>query len=105
MFKQNIGKNPSVFLHVFTKATSNYNIRNKSKYIPKLYFNSLCQQSISYRGPMFWNKVPSSLKKNNQSLGFFLQKPSQICVQILRVIDYFSINVEANLNIKQYSLL
>ena len=56
MFKQNIGKNPIVFLDVFTKATSNYNNRNKSKYIPKLYFNSLCQQSISYRGPMFWNK-------------------------------------------------
>ena len=49
----------------------NYNTRNRSKYIPKLYFNSLCQQSISYRGPMFWNKVPNSLKKNNQSLGSF----------------------------------
>ena len=32
MFKQNIGKNPSVFLDVFTKATSNYNTQNKSKY-------------------------------------------------------------------------
>ena len=31
MFKQNIGKNPIVFLDVFTKATSNYNTRNKSK--------------------------------------------------------------------------
>ena len=29
MFKQNIGKNPIVFLDVFTKATSNYNARNK----------------------------------------------------------------------------
>ena len=47
MFKQNIGKNPSVFLNVFTKATSNHNTRNKFKYIPNLYFNSLCQQSIS----------------------------------------------------------
>ena len=64
MFKQNIGKNLNVFLDVFTKATSNYNTRNKSQYIPKLYFNSLCQQSISYRGPMFWNKVPNPLKKN-----------------------------------------
>ena len=53
MFKQNIGKNSNVFLDVFTKATSNYNTSNKSKYISKLYFNSLCQQSISYRGPMF----------------------------------------------------
>ena len=53
MFKQNLGKNPSVFIHVFTKATSNYSTRNKSKYIPKLYFNSLCQQSIFYRGSMF----------------------------------------------------
>ena len=43
MFKQNIGKNPIVFLNVFTKATSNYNSQNKSKCIPKLYFNSLCQ--------------------------------------------------------------
>ena len=64
MFKQNIGKNPIVFLDVFTKATSNYNTRNKSKYIP-------CQQSISYRGPMFWNKVPNSLKNKKQSLGSF----------------------------------
>ena len=32
MFKQNIGKNPNVFLDVFTKATSKYNIRNNSKY-------------------------------------------------------------------------
>ena len=31
MFKQNIGKNPSVFLEVFTKAMFNYNARNKSK--------------------------------------------------------------------------
>ena len=71
MFKQNIDKNPNVFLAVFTKATSNYNTRNKSRYIPKLYFNYLCQQSISYRGPIFWNKIPNSLKKNNQSLGSF----------------------------------
>ena len=71
MFKQNIRKNPIVFLDVFTKATSNYNTQNKSKYIPKLYFNSLCQQSISYLGPMFWNKVPNSLKNKNQSLGSF----------------------------------
>ena len=70
MFKQNIGKNLIVVLDVFTKATSNHNIRNKSKYIPKLYFNSLCQQSISYRGPIFWNKVPNSLKNKKQSLGF-----------------------------------
>ena len=34
MFKQSIGKNPSVFLYVFTKATFNYT-QNKSKYIPK----------------------------------------------------------------------
>ena len=71
MFKQNIVKNPNVFLNVFTKVTSNYNTQNKSKYIPKFYFNSLSQQSISYRGPMFWNKVPSSLKKNKQSLVSF----------------------------------
>ena len=71
MFKQNIGQNPSVFLNVFTKATSNHNTRNKSKYIPKLYFNSLCQQSISYCGPMFCNKVPNSLKNVKQSLGSF----------------------------------
>ena len=65
----------------------------KSKYTPKLYFNSLCQQSICYRGPMFWNKVPNSLKKKQSKFGVFLQKPSQICVQIHRVIDYFFINV------------
>ena len=31
MFKQNNGKNLRVFLDVFTKATLNYNTRNKSK--------------------------------------------------------------------------
>ena len=46
IFKQNIGKNPSVFLNVFTKATSNYinNTRNKSKYIPK-FILILCVNS------------------------------------------------------------
>ena len=53
MFRQNINKNPIVFLDAFTKATSNYNTRNKSKYIAKFYFHSFCQQSIFYRGPMF----------------------------------------------------
>ena len=71
MFKQNIGKNPNLFLDVFTKATSNYNTRNKSKCIPKFYFNSLCQQSIPYRGSMFWNKVPNSLKKTIKVWGLF----------------------------------
>ena len=33
--------------------------------------NFLCQKSISYRGPMFWNKVPNSLKNKKQSLGSF----------------------------------
>ena len=71
MFKQNSGKNLRVFLHVFTRATLNYNTRNKSKYISKLYFNSLCQKSIFYCAPMFWNKVPNSLKNKKQNLGTF----------------------------------
>ena len=71
MFKQNIGQNPRLFLNVFTKTKSNQNTQNKSRYMPKLYFNSLYQQSISYRIPKFWNKVPNSLKNLKQSLGSF----------------------------------
>ena len=67
--------------------------------MPKLYFNSLCQQSISYRGPMFWNKVPNSLKNIKQSLG------SEIGVQLHKVIDCSSIGAGANLSINRYSLL
>ena len=104
MFKQNFGQNPSGFLNVFTTAMSNHNTRNKSKYIPKLYFDSLCQQLISYRGLMFW-KSSKLIEKYKTKFGVFLQKPSQICVQIHKVIDYSFINPGANLNIKRYSLL
>ena len=53
IFKQSIGKNPNVFSDVLAKETSDYDTRNKSKFISKLYFNTLCQQSISYCGPAF----------------------------------------------------
>ena len=72
--------------------------------MPKLYFNSLCQQLISYRGRIFWNKVSNSLKNIKQSLGS-LQKPSEIGVQVHKVINCSSISAEANLSIKRYSLL
>ena len=59
----------------------------------------MCQQSISYRGSTYWNKVPNSLKNKKQSLGSFCKNFLQICVQMHEVIDYFSINSKANLNI------
>ena len=74
MFKQCNGSNPSVFNEVFAKTVSKYGTRNRSDYMPKLYCNTLCQQSISYRGPASWNKVSSSLKDKKQSIKSFSKK-------------------------------
>ena len=50
MFKQKNGKNPIAFKDVFTKNESKYNTRNKSIFIPKKCFSTVCQQAISHRG-------------------------------------------------------
>ena len=44
MFKQKNGKNPIAFKDVFTKNESKYSTRNKSIFIPKKCFSTLCQQ-------------------------------------------------------------
>ena len=62
MFKQKNGKNPSAFKDVFTKNESKYNTRNKSIFIPKKCFSTVCQQAISHRGPAYWNCIPFDLK-------------------------------------------
>ena len=53
MFKQKNGKNPIAFKDIFTKNESKYNTRNKSIFIPKKYSSTVCQQTISHRGPAY----------------------------------------------------
>ena len=74
MFKQCTGKIPKVFNEVFAKSESKYGTRNKSDYMPKFYSNTLCQQSISYRGPASWNNVSSLLKNKKLSIRSFSKK-------------------------------
>ena len=71
MFKQKNGKNPSAFKDVFTKNESKYNTRNKSIFIPKKCFSTVCQQAISHRGPAYWNCIPFDLKNKKQSVRSF----------------------------------
>ena len=71
MFKQKNGKNPSAFKDVFTKNESKYNTRNKSLFIPKKCFSTVCQQAISHRGPAYWNCIPFDLKNKKQSVRSF----------------------------------
>ena len=68
MFKQKNGKNPIACKNVFTKNESKYNIRNKSIFIPKKCFSTVCQQAISNRGPVYWNCIPFDLKNKKQSV-------------------------------------
>ena len=65
------GKNPSAFKDVFTKNESKYNTRNKSLFIPKKCFSTVCQQAISHRGPAYWNCIPFDLKNKKQSVRSF----------------------------------
>ena len=71
MFKQKNDKNPIAFKDVFTKNESKYNTRNKSIFISKKYFSTVCQQAISHRGPAYWNSIPFDLKNKKQSVRSF----------------------------------
>ena len=68
MFKQKNDKNPIAFKDVFTKNESKYNTRNKSIFIPKKCFSTVCQQAISHRGPAYWKCIPFDLKNKKQSV-------------------------------------
>ena len=71
MFKQKNGKNPIAFKDSFTKNESKYNTRNKSIFIPKKCFSTICQQAISHRSPAYWNCIPFDLKNKKQSVRSF----------------------------------
>ena len=71
MFKQKNGKNPIAFKDIFTKNKSKYNIRNKSIFISKKCFSTVCQQAISHRGPACWNCIPFDLRNKKQSVRSF----------------------------------
>ena len=53
MFKQKNNKKTIAFKDVFTKNESKYNTKNKSIFIPKKCFSTVCQQAISHRGPAY----------------------------------------------------
>ena len=76
MFKQSKNKNSSVFIKIFVTKHSQYNTRNDSKIIPKFY--SMCQQSISHRGPSLWSKVPTSFKSQDLTIASFNLKMRKI---------------------------
>ena len=71
MFKQKNGKNPISFKDVFTKNESKYNTRNKSIFISKKYFSTVCPQAISHVGPAYCNCIPFDLKSKKQSVRSF----------------------------------
>ena len=71
MFKQKNGKNPTAFEDIFTKNESKYNTRNKSIFIPKKCSSTVCQQAISYRGPVYWNCFPFDSRNKKQSVRSF----------------------------------
>ena len=66
MFKQKNGKNPIAFKDIFTKNKSKYNTRNKSIFVAKKCFSTVCQQAISQLGPAYWNCIPFDLRKKKQ---------------------------------------
>ena len=69
MFKQKNGKNPVASKDVFTK--NKYNTRNKSIFILKKCFSTVCQQAISHRGPAYWDCIPFNLKNKKQKVRSF----------------------------------
>ena len=71
MLKQKNGKKPISFKDAFTKNESKYNARNKSIFILKKFFSTVCQQAISHRGPAYWNCIPFDLKNKRQSVRSF----------------------------------
>ena len=71
MFKQKNGKNPIAFKDIFTKNESKYNTRNKSIFIPKKRSSRVCQQAISYLGPVYWNCFPFDLRNKKPSVRSF----------------------------------
>ena len=59
-------------LKVFLLKTNlNTYTRNKSIFIPKKCFSTICQQAISHRGPAYWNCIPFDLKNKKQSVQSF----------------------------------
>ena len=71
MFKQIAKANLSAFEKMFIKNESNYNTRNKSAYVPKRCYSTICQQSIAHRAPATWIRIPSSLKEKKLSVSAF----------------------------------
>ena len=49
----------------------NLNTRNKSIFIPKKCFTTVCRQAISHRGPAYWHCIPFDLKNKKQSAQSF----------------------------------
>ena len=78
MFKYNTNRLPSAFKALFqTKDENNDNViktRSNSKLIPSFCRLSTTQQSLKYKGPVIWNKLPHVLRTDCKTLHAFSKK-------------------------------
>ena len=77
---------PAAFEGMLNKNTLRYNsqesrqTRSKSKLFPLRIFCriDLTKQSLSYRGPLIWNKIPPTIRKNKSFRSFRKQYHQQV---------------------------
>ena len=67
MYKCIKGMLPPCFNHFFQNNLVSNNFtkctRSRSKFCPSFCRLNITKQSLSYRGPLAWNKAPSSIKQ------------------------------------------
>ena len=67
MYKYIKGMLPPCFDHFFQNNLVSDNFtkytRSQSKFYPSICRLNITKQSLRYRGPLAWNKVPSSIKQ------------------------------------------
>ena len=55
-------------------------IRSKSKLFPLFCRIDLTKQSLSYRGPLIWNKIPPTIRENKSFRSFRKQYHQQVLI-------------------------
>ena len=55
-------------------------IRGKSKLFPLFCRIDLIKQSLSYRGPLIWNKIPPTIRENKSFRSFRNQYHQQVLI-------------------------
>ena len=66
-----MAKNQSHLKIFLLKASLNTIPETNLFYIAKKCFSTVCQQTISHRGPAYWNCIPFDLKNKKQSVRSF----------------------------------